>query len=288
MLRACRACSRLRTAPASHFPHAAQDLLQRDVRGGRSVRPHYRAFASWLDETRPSSSRRSARRPISCSTASASLSRSTARSRRRAADPLRHHPAHHSGARAGRCSAPALASASGRSTPSCTTSTTTRRSSRPASSRASRSSAISQYRPEMHGVDVPGDIYAHIAGIDIVGRRRRVLRARGQPAHAVRRVLHAGKPQDDDAAVPGAVRAHRSPGGALPRRAAGQPARGRAGRRRAIRRWCCSRRARTTAPISSTPSSPSRWASNWSRARICSCRRHRLHAHHARARSAWT
>ncbi|MGE5337237.1 MAG: circularly permuted type 2 ATP-grasp protein, partial [Gemmatimonadota bacterium] len=26
----------------------------------------------------------------------------------------------------------------------------------------------SQYRPEMHGVDVPGGIYAHIAGIDIV------------------------------------------------------------------------------------------------------------------------
>ncbi len=25
-----------------------------------------------------------------------------------------------------------------------------------------------QYRPEMHGVDVPGDIYAHIAGVDVV------------------------------------------------------------------------------------------------------------------------
>ncbi len=25
-----------------------------------------------------------------------------------------------------------------------------------------------QYRPEMQGVDVPGDIYAHIAGVDIV------------------------------------------------------------------------------------------------------------------------
>lgn len=25
-----------------------------------------------------------------------------------------------------------------------------------------------QYRPEMHGVDVPGGVYAHIAGIDIV------------------------------------------------------------------------------------------------------------------------
>ena len=28
--------------------------------------------------------------------------------------------------------------------------------------------ANSQYRPEMHGVDVPGGVYAHIAGIDIV------------------------------------------------------------------------------------------------------------------------
>ncbi len=26
----------------------------------------------------------------------------------------------------------------------------------------------SQYRPEMHGVDVPGDIYSHISGVDVV------------------------------------------------------------------------------------------------------------------------
>ena len=62
------------------------------------------------------------------------------------------------------------------------------------------------YRPEMQGVDVPGGIYAHIAGIDIVrDRRGSVLRAGGQPAYAVRSFLHAGRSQDDDAAVPGTV-----------------------------------------------------------------------------------
>ena len=37
-------------------------------------------------------------------------------------------------------------------------------------------------------------------------RRERVLRARGQHAHALRRLLHAGEPGSDDAHVPGAVR----------------------------------------------------------------------------------
>ncbi len=94
-----------------------------------------------------------------------------------------------------------------------------------------------QYRPEMMGVDVPGGVYSHIAGIDIVraanaGRQRQLLRARGQPARAQRRELHAREPQDDDAAVPGAVQpAPRRAGGALPRPAAGDAARGGAGRR---------------------------------------------------------
>ncbi len=52
-------------------------------------------------------------------------------------------------------------------------------------------------------------------------RRGRVLRAGRQPARALGRVVHAGKPQDDDAAVSGAVRAQpRGAGGALPRPAA--------------------------------------------------------------------
>ncbi len=38
------------------------------------------------------------------------------------------------------------------------------------------------------------------------GGRRNLLRARGQCAHAVRRLLHAGEPRDHDAAVPGTVR----------------------------------------------------------------------------------
>ena len=103
-------------------------------------------------------------------------------------------------------------------------------------------------------------------------RRGRVLRAGGQCAHAVRRLLHAGEPRDDDAALPRAV-----------------PARSGCGRSRTIRNCCASRwprsrphklqghadhrgadaRASTTPPISSTPSSPTRWACSWSKARTC-------------------
>ncbi len=103
-------------------------------------------------------------------------------------------------------------------------------------------------------------------------RRRRVLRARGQPAHAFGRLLHARKPQDDDAAVPGTVRA-----ACRSRRSTTTPtccsttcARSpRAGVERADRGAADARLA-TTAPTSSTPSSPSKWASNWSKARTCS------------------
>ena len=69
------------------------------------------------------------------------------------------------------------------------------------------------FRPEMNGQKVPHDIYVHIAGIDIVRvDADNVLRARGQCAHAVRRLLHAGEPRDHAAAFSGAVLA-------LPRRA---------------------------------------------------------------------
>ena len=89
-----------------------------------------------------------------------------------------------------------------------------------------------QYRPEMVGVNVPNDIYSHIAGIDIVRapdaqRQRRVLRARRQPARAQRRELHAGEPQDDDAALP-----------------------------RAVQRRTASRRSRTTPTCCSKPCAP--------------------------------
>ena len=55
-----------------------------------------------------------------------------------------------------------------RSTASCTTSTTSRRSSRPAWCRHEQVLNNAQFRPEMVGVDVPGGVYSHIAGIDIV------------------------------------------------------------------------------------------------------------------------
>ena len=88
-----------------------------------------------------------------------------------------------------------------------------------------------QYRPEMQGLDVPGGIYAHIAGIDVVrAGAGRVLRAGGQPARAVGRVVHARGPQDDDAAVPGAVRAAT------------------AWRRSSTTRIACSRTSRSVAP----------------------------------------
>ena len=105
----------------------------------------------------------------------------------RAADPVRPHPAHHSGRRMARARSAA-----------CAQRVTAlnrflhdiyhdqeilqrRRRFRPSSVLGN-----AQYRREMMGVDVPGGIYAHIAGIDIVrAGRRRVLRARGQPARAV-------------------------------------------------------------------------------------------------------
>ena len=102
-----------------------------------------------------------------------------------------------------------------------------------------------QFRPEMRGIDVPGDIYSHIAGIDIVRAAEpdgsgTLLRAGGQPARAQRRELHAREPQDDDAAVPRAVRrAPRRAGRALPRPAARHAARGGAGRRERARPWWC-------------------------------------------------
>ena len=120
-------------------------------------------------------------------------------------------------------------------------------------------------------------------------RQRQLLRARGQPARAQRRELHAREPQDDDAAVPRAVQpAPRRAGRALPRPAARDAARRGAGRRSTSRPWWCSRRACTTAPTSSTPSWRSRWASSWSRGRTCSSRTTSSTCAPRRARSAST
>ncbi len=101
--------------------------------------------------------------------------------------------------------------------------------------------------------------------------RERVLRARGQYAHAVRRLLHAGEPRDHDAHVPGAVRAEpRGGGGGLPRQPA-PDARKRGARATSIASppWRCSRPASTTAPTSSTRSWPTRWGWSWWRDRTC-------------------
>ena len=144
---------------------------------------------------------------------------------------------------------------------------------RRASSRPSRSCAIAQYRPEMQGVDVPGGIYAHIAGIDVVRdddgsfcvlednlrvpsgvsymleNRKMMMRLFPElfAAHAVEPVEHYPDVLLENLKSVAPDGRHRSDRGAA------------------------HARAPTTAPISSTPSSPSRWASSWSRARTCSC-----------------
>ena len=63
------------------------------------------------------------------------------------------------------------------------------------------------FRREMIGVDVPGDIYAHIGGVDLVRDGDGPLpRAGGQPAHPVGRQLHAGEPRGAEADLRDAVR----------------------------------------------------------------------------------
>ena len=110
--------------------------------------------------------------------------------------------------------------------------------------RPSRCSNNAQYRTEMRGVDVPGGIYSHIAGIDIV----RAANADGSGSYYV---------LEDNLRVPSGVsymlenrkmmmrlfpelfsRAPRRAGRALPRPAARDAARGGAGRRSTSRRWC--------------------------------------------------
>ena len=134
-----------------------------------------------------------------------------------------------------------------------------------------------QFRPEMMGVSVPNDVYSSISGIDIV----RAPDAQGNGEYYV---------LEDNLRVPSGVSymlenrkmmmrlfpelfAHNriAPVAHYPiccsRRCA--PAHRRP---RPNRPWWCSRQACTTAPISSTPSWPSRWVWNWSKGRIYSSR----------------
>ncbi len=78
------------------------------------------------------------------------------------------------------------------------------------------------FRPEMNGQDVPARrLCPYRRHRHRPGRRRQFHRAGGQCAHAVRRVLHAGKPRNHDAAVSGPVRPPpRRAGGKISRRIA--------------------------------------------------------------------
>ena len=82
------------------------------------------------------------------------------------------------------------------------------------------------WRPECHGADPPHGVWAHVCGSDLVrdadGNR---LRAGGQPAGALGRLLHAGEPGGDQAGLRRAVRASVDPPGRpLPGAAAGDAA----------------------------------------------------------------
>ncbi len=114
--------------------------------------------------------------------------------------------------------------------------------------------------------------------------RRRVLRARGQPAGPLRRVLHAREPQDDDAALSRALRDAAHPAGpALSGPAAGEPLRARAGGRgapdgrRADARRPQLRVLRARVPGAADGRRAGRGAGP------VRPERHRLHAHDARA-----
>ena len=126
-----------------------------------------------------------------------------------------------------------------------------------------------QYRPEMQDMDVPGGIYAHIAGIDVVRAgpasstsSRTTARAPGVSymledrkimmrlfleLFALNRVAPVEHYPDR---LFGNLASVAPDGVADP--------------------VVVSRPARTRAPTSSTRSSRSRWASNWSKGRICS------------------
>jgi hypothetical protein len=152
-----------------------------------------------------------------------------------------------------------------------------------------------QFRPEMMGVDVPGGIYSHIAGIDIV-RAGRMPTAAGSYY-----VL------EDNLRVPSGVsymlenrkmmmrlfpelfsHAPRGAGGALPRPAARDPARRGAGRRQrahgggADARHVQQRLLRARLPGAADGRGTGRGPGPVRQGRL------RLHAHHAGPASAWT
>ena len=140
-------------------------------------------------------------------------------------------------------SSAAWSSASARSTSSCTTSTTSSASSAAGSSPRSWCWAPRGYRREFRGVDVPLGVYTHVVGSDLVrDAQRRVLRAGGQPAHAVRRLLPGRESARAEARLAADLpRLRRAPRRGLPAGPAGRAARRSRRRVPTSRRSCCSR-----------------------------------------------
>ena len=131
------------------------------------------------------------------------------------------------------------------------------------------------YEPAVVGIDPPGGVYSHIVGIDLVRTGPEdffVLEDNCRTPSGVsymlenREIMMRMFPELFRSTAHRAGRRLSRP--AAPdagQRRAGQ-VRGRAGQRGAVAR------ARSTAPTTSIRSSPTRWASSWSRGRISSCR----------------
>lgn len=150
-----------------------------------------------------------------------------------------------------------------------------------------------QFRPEMMGVNLPNQVYSNISGIDIV----RAPNAKGEGEYYV---------LEDNLRVPSGVSymledrkmmmrlfpdlfsAHRVRPWRTTPTCCWKPCAPPAPRPRPNPPWWCSRPACTTAPISSTPSWPSRWVWSWSRARTSSSRTISSTCAPPAARAGWT
>ena len=102
--------------------------------------------------------------------------------------------------------------------------------------------------------------------------RRRAARARGQPAHAVGRLVRGREPPGHQARVPArdGARAASAASTTTRRSSPRRCARCRPSRSRRVDDRRAHARARSTRPTSSTASSRARWASSWSRRPTCS------------------
>ena len=128
------------------------------------------------------------------------------------------------------------------------------------------------FRPEMMNIEPPRNVYAHVAGIDLIRTGERdifVLEDNVRTPSGVSYVLENREIMMrlfPDAFDGQSI----SPVGNYPERLLENCA---PWHRAALRtRWSsCSRQVATTAPISSMCFSPSRWASSWSRAATSSC-----------------